>query len=206
MSLIRSIPVAAFLVAAAGLCAAQGTSSPAKKELAQKLVQLQQQAVENAGRQLAEQSVAPLLQQVNMVVQTRVPPEQREALARELQAELKKYGDETVGLLRERAVKLAPSTIGTLLEEKLSEDELRQAVAMLEAPIYRKYHALGGEMQKALVEKLVAETRSTIEPKLQALQEAVGKRVNAAVAAAAASAPAGAKPAAPRASGPAPKK
>lgn len=207
MNLIRSVCVLALLGAGANLCAAQGTASPAKKELVQKVVQLQQPAVEAAARQLAEQSVLPMVQQLNVVVQQRVAPEQREALGRDVQAELRKYGDETVGLLRERAVKLAPTTIGPVLEERLSEDELKQVIAMLEAPIYRKYHGLGADMQKALVEKLIAETRSTIEPKLKALQDAVGKRVNEAVAASAASAPAaGAKPAAPRASGPAPKK
>src|SRR5207344_724408 len=90
---------------------------------------------------------------------------------------------ETLPLLRERASKLAPTTIGPLLEEKLSEDELKQTIAMIEAPIYKKYHALGNDFQRVLAEKLVAETRSSVEPKLQALQEALGKRLNAAGAA-----------------------
>ncbi|WP_395699663.1 hypothetical protein [Aquabacterium sp.] len=200
MTLIRSFSVVAVLAAASGLCAAQGASAPAssaKKELAQKVVQLQQPAIEQAARQLAEQSVAPLVQQAGTVVQTRVPPEQREALARELQGDLKKFGDETVGMLRERALKLAPTTIGPVLEERLSEDELKQVVAMLEAPIYRKYQSLGGDMQRALLEKLVADTRTSVEPKLRALQESMGKHINAAMAAAAASgAGSGSKPAA----------
>ncbi len=199
MSLLRSMTLAAALAAASGLCAAQGASAPAsnaRKELALKVVQLQQPAIEQAARQLAEQSVAPLLQQAGTVVQTRVPPEQREALTRELQGDLKKFGDETVGLLRERALKLAPTAIGSILEERLSEDELKQVITVLESPAYRKYQSLGGDMQRALVEKLVADTRSSVEPKLRALQESMGKRINAAVTAAATGGPAsGAKPA-----------
>lgn len=203
MTLIRSIAVAAALVATAGLCVAQGTAaSPAKKELVQKVLQLQQAAIENTGRQLAEQSIAQLAQQASAVLQARVPAEQREAVARDIQAEFRKYGEDVLPLLRDRAVKLAPSTIGAVLEEKLSEDELKQTITMLEAPIYRKYHQLGTEMQRSLAEKLVAETRSTIEPKIQALQETLGKRLNQAGAA---SAPAGGKPAAPKASASAPK-
>jgi len=106
-----------------------------------------------------------------------VAPEQREATARDLQAEFKKYGDEVIPLLRERATKLAPSAVGPVLEDKLSEDELKQLVTMLEAPIYRKYQSLGGEMQKALMDKVVADTRPIVEPKLKALQESVAKRL-----------------------------
>lgn len=166
----------AFSLASPG-SQAQGGPISAKKELVQKVLQLQQGAVEAVARGLAEQSIAPLAQQVSAVLQARIAPEQREAAARDIQAEFKKYGDEVLPLLRERAAKLAPSTVGAQLEEKLSEDELKQVIAMLEAPIFRKYQQLGPEMQKALLEKLVAETRPTVEPKLIALQEAVGKRL-----------------------------
>ncbi len=151
--------------------------SNTKKELVQKVLQLQQGAVDAIARNLTEQSVAPIAQQVNAVMQSRIPPEQREATARDVQAEFKKYGDEVVPLLRERATKLAPTTIGPLLEERLSEDELKQVLAMLEAPIYRKYQQLGGDMQRVLLEKLVAETRPVVEPKLNALQASIGKRL-----------------------------
>ena len=67
------------------------------------------------------------------------------------------------------ALKLAPQTIGAVLEEKLSEDELKQVVAMLESPVNRKYTALLGDMQRALGEKLIAETRTAVDPKVRAL-------------------------------------
>jgi len=205
MTALRSIAVAAALLLTAGLSAAQGTpSSPAKKELVQKVLQLQQTAIDNTARVLGEQSIAPLAQQLGPVIQQRVPPEQREALTREIQGDFKKYADEVSPLLRDRAAKLAPSTIGSLLDEKFSEEELKQVVAMLEAPIYRKYHQLSGDMQRVLTEKLVAETRTAVEPKLQALQETIGKRLNSA---ANGGAPAASKPAAaPKAAASTPKK
>ena len=169
--------LALTLLTACGWAQAQGGPVSAKKELAQKVMQLQQGAVEAIARGLAEQSIAPIAQQATAVLQSRVAAEQRETVARDVQAEFKKYGDEVLPLLRERAAKLAPTTLGAVLEEKLSEDELKQVIAMLEAPIYRKYQQLGPEMQKALLEKLVAETRPLVEPKLIALQEAVGKRL-----------------------------
>jgi hypothetical protein len=174
--LIRRITAATLLTACTGGLA-QGTASPAKKELVQKVLALQQPSFDALARGLAEQSIAPLVQQLGAVLQNRVPPEQREATARDVQAEIKKYGDEVVPLLRDRAAKLAPTSVGAVLEEKLSEDELKQLITMLEAPIYRKYQSMGGEMQKALMEKLVADTRPAVEPKLKALQEAVSKRL-----------------------------
>jgi len=176
MSFVRLI-TATTLAAACTLGFAQGASTPAKKDLVQKVLLLQQPSFDALARGLAEQSIAPLGQQVGAVMQNRVAPEQREATARDLQAEFKKYGDEVIPLLRERATKLAPSAVGPVLEDKLSEDELKQLVTMLEAPIYRKYQSLGGEMQKALMDKVVADTRPIVEPKLKALQESVAKRL-----------------------------
>ena len=69
----------------------------------------------------------------------RVPPDKREAVAKEIQADAKKYADKTVPLVQARAVKLAPTTIGALLEEKFSEDELKQVVAIIESPAYVKF-------------------------------------------------------------------
>lgn len=159
------------------LALAQGAAASTKKELVQRILALQQGAVDNLARGLAEQSIAPVAQQAMAVLQSRVPPEQREATAREIQADIKKYGEEVVPLLRERASKLAAGTVGALLEERLSEEELKQVLAMIEAPIYLKYQQLGADMQRALLEKLVADTRSVVEPKLTALQDSIGKRL-----------------------------
>lgn len=151
--------------------------SPAKKELVAKVLQLQQPGIEAMARSMVEQPVAQMMQQVNLVLRQRVPADKRETLAREIQADMKKYIDEITPTVRERAVKLAPSTVGAVLEEKLSEDELRQVISMLESPVNRKFQALAGEMQRAIAEKLVAETRGVVGPKVQALEQSVSKRL-----------------------------
>lgn len=171
--------------------AASAAASPAKKELVARLLKAQQPGIEALARNLAEQPAGQLLNQAGMALQARVAPEKREAIAKEIGADVKKYADEAVPLVRERAIKLAPTTVGKLLEEKFSEDELKQIVAMLESPVYAKYMQLSDEMQKSLLEKLVAETRPTIEPKIKALEASIGKRLGATPAASA-----GAKPAA----------
>ena len=183
------------LVCVAGV--AQAQSTPAKKELVAKILNLQQPAIENMARVLAEQPAGQMMQQASIVLQTRIAPDKREAVGKEIQADLKKYVDEAVPLVRERALKLAPSTIGVLLEEKFTEEELKQLVAIIESPVNRKFQQLGGDMQKVLAEKLVGETRSLIEPKVRALDQTIGKRLGIQPQpAAGAAAPAADKPAA----------
>jgi hypothetical protein len=152
---------------------AQTASPQAKKELVAKVLEHQQPAVEALARQLVSQPAAQLLQRAGLIVSQRVPADQREAKLKELQSEARTYVDETLPLVRERALKLAPSTVGPILEQKLTEDELRQVLAVMQSPAYAKYQSLGGDMQKALADKLVADVKGQVEPKLRALDKAM---------------------------------
>ena len=181
--LTRAALIAA-LVGAAGLSQAQSTSSPAKKELTQKLLRMQQSDFEGLAGALAEQSVAQFGQQAGAVLQNRVPAEQREVVAKEIQAEFRKFGADVNPLLRDRVVKLAPSVVGTVLEAKLSEDEIKQLISALESPGFRKFQQLTPEIQRTLREKLVADTKTLVEPRIKALEQAVTAKLNKAMQAA----------------------
>ena len=169
----RTLVAALLLLAAA---AGAQTTAP-KKELVAKLLQLQQPAIERSAIMMIERPAATLMQQAGAVLQTRIPPDKREAIAKDMQADVKKYADELVPLVRERAVKLAPSTIGVLMEEKFTEDELKQIIAITESPVYRRYQQVGAELEKALIDQLVAELRSVIDPKVRALDQALVARL-----------------------------
>ena len=174
----------AALASTSGLCLAQAASSPAKKELVQKLLLLQQTSFEALARTLTEQPIALMGQQAGAILQNRVPPEQREALFKEIQAEFNKYVDEIGPMVRDRAIKAAPGTTGPILEEKLSEDELKQTIAALESPGFRKFMQLGPEMQRALGQKLVADLQPSIDPKIKLLEQSISKKLTAAAPAA----------------------
>ncbi len=171
-------------------------SSPAKKELVARILKLQQPGIEALARGLAEQPAAELLDRAGAALPTRVPAERREAVAKEIQADARKYVDETVPLVRERAVRLAPSTIGALMEERFSEDELRQVLAIVESPVYTRFQQMGGDMQRVLAEKLVADSRPVVEPKVKALEQSIARRLGVTPPAAGAAAPGSAAPAA----------
>lgn len=181
--------------AAPAAAPAPAPSSPAKKELVAKVLQLQQGGIEAMARQLAEQPAMQLMQQAGAAIQ-RLPQERRDALARDIEADVRKYAEEATPLVRDRALRLAPSTIGALLEERFTEDELRQVIALLESPVNRKFQSMAPDMQRAIAEKLVTETRPDIEPKVRAMEQAVRARLTAAMPAASApAAPAPARPA-----------
>ena len=162
--------------------AAQAQSTPTKKALVVRILKVQQVGIEAIGRTLAERPALEILDRAGDVLNSRVAPEQREAISNDIQADVKAYLDDTVPLVRDRAVKLAPSTIGAVMEEKFSEDELRQMAVYLESPAYNKYQQLGGDMQKTLLEKLLADTRTIVEPKINTLDQTVAKRLGVTIA------------------------
>lgn len=164
-------------LALAGPAAVQAQSTPAKKELAGRIVKLQQPSIEAMARALVEQPALELLSNAANAMPNRVAKEKQEAVAKEIQGDVEKYLAETVPLVQARAVKLGPTSIGTLLEEKLTEDELKQVVAILESPAFAKFQRMGDDMQKVLVDKLVADTRTTVEPKVRSLEQTVAKRL-----------------------------
>ncbi|MDP2004367.1 MAG: hypothetical protein Q8K45_01715 [Rubrivivax sp.] len=191
--LIAAAVALSFAAADTARAQAAAPASAAKKELVARVLQLQQPGIEAMARQLAEQPARQLLQGASQQLQ-RLPTERREAVARDIEADVRKYVDEAAPIVRDRAVKLAPSTIGALLEERFTEDELKQIIATLESPVNRKFQGMAGDMQRAIGEKLVAETRGEIESKVRALDQTVARRLGITPASGAAS---GSKPAAP---------
>jgi uncharacterized protein len=171
----KTLIALAVLVAAA--TAAQAQSSPAKKDLVARILKVQQPGIEATARSLVEQPAMELMGNASNALPARVARDRQEAVAKEIQADVDKYVEDAFPLVRDRAVKLAPSTIGALLEEKFTEDELKQVVSMMESPVFVKFQRMGDDMQKALIDKVVSDTRSVIEPKVRALEEKVAGRL-----------------------------
>jgi uncharacterized protein len=178
---LMRIALAIALASAAALSSAQGTVTPAKKELVQKTLRLSQANIEGVGAVIAGQTAAQALQAARQAM-GRVPQDKRQALANELQADIRRFQEEATPLLRASAVRSAPSTLGAMLEEKFSEDELKVLNAWLESPVSRKYQQLSSDALQALSQKIIAETRPQIEPKLKALDQQMTAKLNAAIA------------------------
>lgn len=166
------------LLLACGLTLALLGAAPAqaqsKKDLVNKLLLLQQPSVEAMARQIAEQPAVQLAMAARQAFNN-VPQDKRESVVKTIDADLKKYTDEAVPLLRERAIKLMPSTLGTELETNFSEAELKQLIEWFESPVIKRFNTLAPQVQRTLSEKLVADTRGQIEPKLKTLEQSMAK-------------------------------
>jgi uncharacterized protein len=175
--MMKRVAVLALLACTLQSQAQTTSTSPAKKELVQKLLAVQRPAFEGLARSLVERPAARMMQDAGRLLQTEVPADKREEVGKAIQADVKKYLDETVPPVVERSVKLAPSTLGTALEEKFTEDELKQLLAWFESPVNKKYQQIVPEVQDGFIQKLVADSRDVVEPKVKALEASVGKRL-----------------------------
>jgi hypothetical protein len=159
---------------AAAAASAPAPVSAAKKALVKKLLELQQPAIENLGVEMAQQPAMNWMRQAGAALQN-MPADKREAAAKTIQADVKKYADETVPVVKDKAVKIAPGVLGPILEQNFSEDELRTIVTWLQSPVSKKYAQMGGQLQEALSQALVKETQGTVGPRLEALHASLAK-------------------------------
>ena len=173
----------ALLLAASTLAQAQTAVPPSKQVLVDKLLKLQQAGIELAARSIVERPAAQMMQEAGRVLQ-QLPADKREGIGKGIEADAKKYVDDTFPLVRDRAVALAPSTLGATMADKFTEDELKQLVAWFESPVNKKFQQASGEMQNSYMQKLLADARPIIEPKLQALEQQVRTALSAPSAAA----------------------
>jgi hypothetical protein len=161
------------LTIAALCCVATLAQAQSKKELVQKVLQLQQPFIDGISRSIAERPAMQMMQAAGQALQTQVPADKREAVGKSIEADVKKFVEEAIPLLRERALKLAPTTLGPMLEEKFTDAELKQLIAWLESPVNKKYQQIGPEMANSLGQKLIADAAPLLDPKLKALEQKV---------------------------------
>ncbi len=153
----------------AALSMATMAQAQTKKELVARVLKAQQGDIEGVARSLVERPAAQMMQEAGLAMQRQVPADKREAVGKAIEAEAKKYVEDALPIVRERAIKLAPTTIGSVLEAKMSEDDLKTLLAWLDSPTYKKYSALGPEMRNGFVQQLLKEAGPMVEPKAQAL-------------------------------------
>ncbi len=164
-----------LLASTLALAATAAQAADTKKELVQKLLNIQQSSLETTARGLAETPARQLVAAAQPILAQGVPPEKREATAKALDAEIKKYLDAALPVVRMVTIKDSQTVVAPLFDEKFTEDELRQLVTMLESPVLKKYQTLLPDMSKALIDKVVEDARPQVDPKLQATQEAIRK-------------------------------
>ena len=152
------------------LCALTTTpvfaQSATKKELIGKLLTLQQPAIDTTARTIAEQQPMQLAAYAQKVIVQNVPEDKRQATAQAVDAEIKKYMATAGPAIQASATKLAQSSMSPILDEKFTEDELKNLVGILESPVLKKFQGLLPELTNNLMDKIIADARPTVDPSL----------------------------------------
>ncbi|UXH76659.1 DUF2059 domain-containing protein [Roseateles amylovorans] len=200
---VQAGAIAAALLISPLAWAQKADSSPAKKELITRILKLQQPAIEQLTIGVLSRPINELAQKIVPALRG-VPEDKREATAKAIDANLRKFMEDNGPGLVEKGQKLAPSTMGVMLDERFTEDELKQLVAWLESPVSKKFADTAPELQQAFTKKLIDDNGKQLDERFNALQQTVAKQLGL-EAGPAAPAP-GAKSSAPKAAAPAPKK
>lgn len=171
----QGLALALTLVLAASSAMAQPT--PAKKALIDKIVALQQRGLaDNLAASIVQGPLPQLSQSVRAALQ-QVPADKREATVKAMDVELKKFVEENVSYLKDKISKAVPNTASALLDERFSEDELKQVLAWAESPVSQKFGLASVELQKAVAQKVMAEAGPTLEGRLKTLQATLAKQL-----------------------------
>ncbi len=166
----------AWAAALTAVLAATSLSAHAdKKEWSQKIVASQQGAVSDMARAVAEQPVRQMLGESAQILSHAAPEDKREPAAKQIEAEVKKYLDGATKTLQTGATKSAQTIIGGGLEEKFSEDELKQLAGILENPTFKKFQSVIPDLSKKLQEQVMTDARAQLGTKFQATGENVRK-------------------------------
>lgn len=173
-----SLVLAFTLLAHAGAAHAQSTANDEKLKLVQKVLTLWH--LEDTAVVMVQRPAADAMNQARIALQGRVSSAKQEATLREIAPDLQKYIDEATPIAREAASRVKAPIVTPLLMQHFSEDELRQLIALLESPVKKKFEQLLPQFERAFGEKIAAESRAAIDPKLQAMTQAVGLKLRAA--------------------------
>lgn len=171
--------VAVSLAAVAAV--AQAEPSATKKDLIQRMLTAMQPEIDGLAQQITSRPASQLAAGAQQILVTGVPQDKREATARQVEVALKKYMDESIPLVKDAAAKEAPGALTPTLDEKFTEEELRQLVVFMESPVRKKWLLAFPEVMSALNDKTIERAKSQVDPKAQAAEQAITKVFEAAI-------------------------
>ncbi|MDO5290201.1 MAG: hypothetical protein Q4F13_11285 [Pseudomonadota bacterium] len=153
----------------------------AKRALAVKLAQLQQQADSAAmAEQLTMGAVQPLIVGWSQRLDETVPPARQKEVRDKLDVELKKFADSTRKTIEGQTAKAAEAALVPIFMEKLSEEELKTIIAYLESPASAKFQALGEEAAGAWAKRIIDATKPSVESGAKTFEASASRIVSGA--------------------------
>ena len=168
-----------FAADAAPKAQAEASAPKTKQQLIQRLLELWH--VEAVGVTMLREPVDNALRQARAALQARTTPEKRDEALKDIEGYSKDLLEKLMPKVISKAKELTQTTVVPILSEKMTEEELRQMIAILESPAKTKFETLIPEMQRALGKKLGEEQGKEIKPQMEELQQRIGKRMREAI-------------------------
>ena len=168
-----------FAADAAPKAQTEASAPKTKQQLIQRLLELWH--VEAVGVTMLREPVDNALRQARGALQARATPEKRDQALKDIEGYGRELLEKLIPQVVVKAKELTQTTVVPILSAKLTEEDLRQMISILESPAKSKFEALIPEMQKALGNKLGEEQGKEIKPQMEELQQRIGKRMREAI-------------------------
>ena len=166
-------------------------TTDARTELAAKVVKLQQgPELDRLISQLAGSTTQELIASWGPRLESNVAKANQQKASEALNAELKKYSDDTNQLISKQVSKVSADVLVPAYAERFTLEELQQIAAFFESPAIRKYQANSPELGNMFVQKLIDASRSEVLARAKQFDAAALKIVGGPAAAPKASLPA----------------
>ena len=139
---------------------------------------------ENGVIQALQRPAIEAMQKSMIAMQTQhVPKERMDKAMKDIAADVQHYVEISTPVVTASAKKLTNQTVGPLLAQNFSADELRQLAAMFESPVKAKFDKLIPQLEVAVGDKVTADVGPAINKNIQALTESVGTKLRIAATA-----------------------
>jgi hypothetical protein len=183
--------ITALALAVLACTAARAQPADPKTDMAAKVVKLQQgPELDRLVSQLAGSTTQELIANWGPKLEANVPKASQQQASEALNAELKKYSDDTSQLIGKQVSKVSTDVLVPAYAERFTLEELQQIATFFESPAIKKYQASAPELGNVFVQKLVEASRADVVARIKQFDEAAQKIVGAPSAAPKASKPA----------------
>lgn len=157
---------------------AQTPASDSKTEWAAKVVALQQgPELDRLVAQLAGSTTQELIATWGPKLESNVPKAKQQKASEDLNAELKKYADDTSQLIGKQVKKVSADVLVPAYVERFTLDELKQIAGFFESPAIKKYQSSSQELGNAFIQKLVEASRADVVARARQFDDAALKIV-----------------------------
>ena len=139
---------------------------------------------ENGVIQALQRPAIEAMQKSMIAMQTQhVPKDRMDKTMKEIAADVQHYVEISTPVVTASARKVTNQTVGPILAQNFTADELRQLAAIFESPVKARFDKLIPQLETAVGDKVTADVAPAINKNIQALTESVGTKLRIATTA-----------------------